>query len=95
MRLADGPKSARERGYTADWDKRSAAFKRQFPLCGMRPNRQAPVMSECHAENRATAATETDHVVPHRGDHRLFWDWVNNWQSLCAKCHGRKTKAGL
>jgi 5-methylcytosine-specific restriction enzyme A len=31
-----------------------------------------------------------DHVVPHRGNKELFWD-VSNWQTLCIKCHNRKT----
>lgn len=31
-----------------------------------------------------------DHIVPHRGDVRLFW-LVSNWQTLCDVCHGKKT----
>ena len=27
-----------------------------------------------------------DHVIPHRGDWRLFWD-ESNWQALCKHCH--------
>lgn len=34
-----------------------------------------------------------DHIIPHRGDERLFWD-RSNLQSLCAKCHGIKTSKG-
>lgn len=87
-------RSAYERGYTATWSKAAKDFRLQFPLCGQRPGGRAPVMSQCYVEGRTTAATQTDHVVPHRGDQRLFWD-VTNWQSLCDLCHGRKTKAGL
>ena len=36
------------------------------------------------------AATVVDHVVPHRGDYERFWD-MNNWQSLCKRCHDIKT----
>ena len=61
----------------------------------MRPNNQAPVMSQCHAQGRVTAATQTDHVQPHRGDRVLFWDDVNNWQALCHACGARKSQAGL
>jgi 5-methylcytosine-specific restriction enzyme A len=61
----------------------------------MRPNGQVPVMSQCYDEGRITAATQTDHVQPHRGDQVLFWDVVNNWQSLCATCGARKSQAGL
>lgn len=32
------------------------------------------------------AATVVDHIVPHGGDLKLFWD-VKNWQPLCKKCH--------
>jgi len=34
-------------------------------------------------------ATLVDHVVPHRGDQRLFW-LVANWQALCTACHQAK-----
>jgi 5-methylcytosine-specific restriction protein A len=27
-----------------------------------------------------------DHIVPHRGDERLFWDEAN-LQTLCKRCH--------
>lgn len=35
-------------------------------------------------------ATVVDHIVPHRGDDRLFWD-EENWQALCKNCHDSKT----
>ena len=41
-----------------------------------------------------TPATVVDHIVPHRGDQRLFWD-ESNWQPLCKQCHDRKTGSGL
>lgn len=31
-------------------------------------------------------ATVVDHIKPHRGNQKLFWD-KENWQSLCTKCH--------
>jgi 5-methylcytosine-specific restriction protein A len=45
----------------------------------------------CLAKDLVVAATVVDHIVPHRGDERLFWDSVNNWQSLCESCHNRAT----
>ena len=36
------------------------------------------------------AATLTDHIVPHKGDMKLFWDSANH-QSLCHDCHSFKT----
>ncbi|WP_396127368.1 HNH endonuclease [Edaphobacter acidisoli] len=35
-------------------------------------------------------AAHTDHIIPHRGDKKLFWD-RSNWQPLCATCHSVKT----
>jgi 5-methylcytosine-specific restriction enzyme A len=51
-------------------------------------------MSHCHLQGLVTLATQVDHVVPHRGDPRLFWD-QHNWQSLCASCGARKSRQGL
>jgi len=83
-----------QRGYSYRWVIRAAAFRRQYPLCGMRPKGQAPVLSACALEGRVTAAAVVDHVVPHRGNQALMWDEIGNWQSLCAVCHARKTAAG-
>lgn len=87
-------RSAYARGYTARWAKASRDFRTRFPLCGMRPGNVPPLMSQCHDEGRTTAAQQTDHVQPHRGDRTLFWD-ENNWQSLCHPCGARKSQAGL
>jgi 5-methylcytosine-specific restriction endonuclease McrA len=37
-------------------------------------------------ERRAYLATIVDHVIPHRGDRKLFWS-RSNWQPLCKPCH--------
>lgn len=71
--------SASERGYSYRWQKASKAFLREHPLC-----------VECERNGIAKAATCVDHIIPHRGDRRLFWD-VSNWQPLCQECHSRKT----
>ena len=39
---------------------------------------------------RLVPATVVDHVVPHRGDQRLFWD-ESNWAPACKPCHDAKT----
>ena len=67
--------TAAQRGYGYRWQRAREAYLREHPLCVM-----------CQAEGRVTAATVVDHVVPHRGDERLFWD-RGNWQGLCARCH--------
>lgn len=86
--------SRQARGYDDRWARRAAQFKASHPLCGMRLGGRPPVMSTCHGEGRITLGDQVDHVVPHRGDLRLFWD-DTNWQTLCAACHMRKTVAGL
>ena len=45
---------------------------------------------DCRHGGRLVPAEVVDHVVPHRGDPRLFWDY-SNWQPLCEECHNRKT----
>jgi 5-methylcytosine-specific restriction protein A len=85
--------SSTERGYGWRWRTQARAFLAQYLLCGMRPGGVAPVMSACHEDDRVTAATDVDHVEPHRGDEGLFWDEAN-WQALCGECHKRKTGAG-
>lgn len=40
------------------------------------------------------SATDVDHVIPHRGNWKLFVD-PGNHQSLCHSCHSRKTAAEM
>lgn len=77
---ADG---AEARGYDSRWRKARAAFLQRNPLC-----------NECMKHGRLTPATVVDHVIPHRGDQKLFWD-EDNWQALCKRCHDRKTGTGM
>jgi 5-methylcytosine-specific restriction enzyme A len=70
---------AAQRGYDGRWRKARARYLAEHPLC-----------ASCQAEGRLTRATVVDHVVPHRGDARLFWD-ETNWQALCKPCHDAKT----
>ena len=48
--------------------------------------RASPLCVYCLRDNRVTAASVVDHIVPHRGDESLFKD-PNNLQSLCKPCH--------
>lgn len=64
--------TARERGYDSKWDTERAAYLKAHPKCVRCP---AP-------------ATVVDHIVPHKGDRKLFWS-RSNWQPLCRTCHGR------
>ncbi|MGH3850135.1 MAG: HNH endonuclease signature motif containing protein [Pseudonocardiaceae bacterium] len=45
----------------------------------------------CKQGGRIVAAELVDHIIPHRGDQKLFWDQMKNWQALCELCHRRKT----
>lgn len=71
--------TAVQRGYTYRWQKYSKARLKKKPLC-----------VECERNGRVTQATLTDHIIPHKGDMKLFWD-PNNHQSLCEQCHNIKT----
>lgn len=66
--------SSSARGYGHRWRKASQAFLRAHPRCALCPR----------------PASQVDHVRPHKGDMRLFWDRTN-WQGLCASCHGSKS----
>ena len=49
-----------------------------------------PLCCMCRKEGRYVKATDVDHIVPHRGDLKLFWD-RSNWQALCHRHHDQKT----
>ena len=74
--------TAHQRGYGYRWQKASAGYLRNHPLC------ECP---DCKAgELKVTVATVVDHIVPHRGDMTLFWDRAN-WQAMSKPCHDKKT----
>ena len=76
-----GRLSAAKRGYDRRWRKARAAFLAKHPLCVM-----------CEAVGWLVEATVVDHIEPHRGDKRKFWDRTN-WQALCAACHNSLKQA--
>jgi 5-methylcytosine-specific restriction protein A len=49
-----------------------------------------PLCADCENRGLVVSAEVVDHVIPHKGDHGLFWD-RSNWRSLCITCHNRKT----
>lgn len=73
--------SPRDRGYTTKWDKTAKRFLQEHPLC-----------VECAREGRTREADLVDHIIPAKGDQRLFWD-KSNWQTLCAHHHSVKTNS--
>jgi 5-methylcytosine-specific restriction protein A len=50
---------------------------------------EEPRCRHCRKLGRDTLATVADHIKPHRGDPRLFWDYMN-LQPLCDDCHNEK-----
>lgn len=72
-------RSATKRGYGSKWRTSSKAYLREHPLCEI-----------CKRNGKYVQATVVDHIKPHRGDNKLFWD-KSNWQSLCKSCHDKKT----
>lgn len=72
-------RSATKRGYGSKWRTSSKAYLREHPLCEI-----------CKRNGKYVQATVVDHIKPHRGDNKLFWD-KSNCQSLCKNCHDKKT----
>jgi 5-methylcytosine-specific restriction protein A len=78
--------------YDTRWSAYSQQFLAEHPHCGDRADGLPPTAdSACRAEHRQAPATQTDHITPHGGDLRRFWDRRNH-QALCAACHARKTR---
>lgn len=67
--------SAAKRGYNGEWRKARTEYLAAHPHC-----------RECSKHGVTRLASVVDHVVPHRGDKRLFWHRAN-WQPLCEPCH--------
>lgn len=81
------------RGYGNAWDRLSARWKAQHPLCGMRADmRLHPEHSECvRLGLRNPGSYEnplcTDHIVSKDNG---GVDEESNFQSLCLRCNGVK-----
>ncbi len=71
---------AAARGYGAAWRGARKRYLAAHPMC-----------VECMKEGRCVKATDIDHIIPHRGDMKLFWD-ESNWQPLCHRHHSIKTR---
>ena len=72
-------KTTEEKGYNRRWQKARRIFLNSHPLC-----------VRCQQQGKIVTATVVDHIIPHRGDQKLFWD-RSNWQPLCKPCHDTKT----
>ncbi len=79
FKVKDDRPSAAKRGYGRRWQRESKLHLKKYPLC-----------AECLRGGRTTAATLVDHIEPHKGDMKKFWN-RKNWQSMCDPCHNIKT----
>ena len=70
-----GEKGSTARGYGYSWQQYRVSYLKRHPLC-----------VKCAERDVITAASVVDHITPHRGDQRLFWDEANH-QALCKPCH--------
>ena len=52
---------------------------------------EQPFCIYCEASGGIEPAAVIDHIRPHRGNDKLFWD-RNNLQPLCVCCHGSKSQ---
>ncbi len=68
-------KNAGQRGYNSKWQKARKTYLQSNPLCFF-----------CKENGIIKSATVVDHIIPHKGNQKLFWD-KTNWQSLCTHCH--------
>jgi 5-methylcytosine-specific restriction protein A len=65
---------------TKRWQTIRIKVLREQPLCVLKGKRE-----QCRV-----IATEVDHITPHRGERRLFFD-RQNLQAMCRSCHAQKT----
>lgn len=64
---------------------------RQWDIMREQQLEREPWCRMCRDAGRQTKANTADHIVPHRGDRRLFFD-RSNLQSLCQIHHVEKIR---
>ena len=78
--------NAAARFYDRKWRSYRERFIKKHPLC-CDPDGAHALVGE------VVPTQEVDHIIPHRGNRKLFWDPTNH-QPLCTDCHRRKTGRG-
>lgn len=73
--------SAASRGYGHKWRKESQVYLREHPFCEC---------AECKQNEMPELADVVDHIVPHKGDQKLFWS-RSNWAAMSKRHHDKKT----
>jgi len=69
--------SAQHRGYTSKWQAATDEFRRANPYC-----------LGCTAVGDKSPSEVVDHIEPHKGNSKLFWN-KRNWQPSCAWHHNK------
>jgi 5-methylcytosine-specific restriction protein A len=74
------------------------ASRRWYRIARWRRLRQQVLVEQAYqcanpACRQVVLEQDIDHVIPHQGDVKLFWDRAN-LQALCRPCHTRKTLRG-
>lgn len=72
--------SSTQRGYDAQWQKMRKVVMAQDPYC-----------RSCKNRGIVRAATDIDHIIPHKGNDELRLS-AKNLQPLCKQCHGEKSQ---
>jgi 5-methylcytosine-specific restriction enzyme A len=75
MTVGKNRSGARTRGYNDRWEKAAATFRARHPWC-----------LGCLSLGRRVRAELVDHVEPHKGNPKKFWD-TGLWQSSCRWHH--------
>ena len=75
--------------HTQRWIKQSNLFREKNPLCVA--CLQYGIITDCQGKDKnGRPKGATDHIVPHKGNKRLFFD-KTNWQTLCLMHHNQKS----
>ena len=74
--------SSHSRGYGRKWQEYRLRYLAKHPLC-----------VRCLEAGITMKGIVIDHIVPHRGNKKLFWDQSNH-QTLCVYHHNVKTGKG-
>lgn len=86
------PRAEAERVRAYQRERRATANRSMYRTAAWRSLRklQLEEYPVCKSPGCAHPASVVDHVIPHRGRNDLFFDQAN-LQSLCKRCHDRKT----
>lgn len=83
-------KPNKKRKYIPRRSEESKSWQRLYSMAKYRKARSRFMSENPYCVECGKVATDLDHIKPHKGNMKLFWD-KSNWQPLCKACHSRKT----